>query len=284
MENNWITIFDNTASATIVYVSESVADHLGWDPKDLIGTNAYDYFHPIDRDSLRKVHIANVMNEKMSSMVSYRFLKPDGSFAHVETVIHYCFDELVTTNFLYDESAIDHKMRANSVDEVFVCQPDGSLQLVGAWNDKQDHMERSLQVDHQWISNKIVHNQERRFCLILNRFTKALNIVYASRLITDLVGITPNNALGRSFYEFVSERDLVILESQMDIAKEDDMVVRLRFDWLIDREKGVSEPIEAITSSTDDGLVVVLRLAPRLFMSEEEQKSQNLKYPQFIAQ
>lgn len=46
------------------------------------------------------------------------------------------------------------------------------------------------------------------------------------------------------------------------------MVIRLRFDWVIDREKEITEPVEAITSCTDDGLVMVLRLAPRLFVAD----------------
>jgi PAS domain S-box-containing protein len=272
MENNWITIYDNSSAANIVYVSDSITDHTGWEPDEVIGKNAFAFFHPGDHASLHKVHIANVMNEKMSSMVSYRFLCKDGSNIPVETVIHYCHDVLMATNFLFDENSEDHKMRANSVDEVFACHPDGSLELIGAWNDQQEKMQRSLTVRHDWVSERVAHSQELRFCLILNRFTDALCMVYISKLAKQLVGLDPENDVGRSIFEFVGERDLGILQRQLDMAKEFDMVVRLRFDWIINKEKGLSEPVEAITSSTDDGLVVVLRLSPRLFVNDDQLK------------
>ncbi|KAI8884083.1 hypothetical protein K501DRAFT_84261 [Backusella circina FSU 941] len=272
MENNWITIYDNSSAANIVYVSDSITDHTGWEPDEVIGKNGYYFFHPGDHASLHKVHIANVMNEKMSSMVSYRLLCKDGSYISVETVIHYCHDVLMATNFLFDENSEDHKMRANSVDEVFACLPDGSLELIGAWNDQQEKMQRSLTVRHDWVGERVAHSQELRFCLILNRFTDALSLVYISKLAYELVGLDPEKDVGRSIFEFVGERDVMTLQRQFDMAKEFDMVVRLRFDWIINKEKGLSEPVEAITSSTDDGLVVVLRLSPRLFVNDDQLK------------
>jgi PAS domain S-box-containing protein len=268
MKNNWITIFDNTPDARFVYVSESVTDHTGWEPEEIIGREAYDLFHPGDHGSLRKVHLANVYNEKMSSMVSYRFLHKDGSYLVVETIIHYCHDVMIGSNYIYDEDSLDHKMRANSVDTVFICLPNGSLQLAGAWNDREERMQHALSMDKVWNEHRIKLHQERRFCLILNRFTEVLNIVYASKLATELVSLDIVHAIGKSFYEFVPERDVESLQAQIDMAKKYDMTVRLRFDWLIDREKSFSEPVEAIVSSTDDGLVMVFRLSPRLYMED----------------
>jgi PAS domain S-box-containing protein len=268
MKNSWITIHDNSLEARAVYVSESVTDNAGWEPEEIIGTEAYDLFHPGDHASLQKVHTSNVLNEKMSSMVSYRFKCKNGGYAPVETIVHYCHDVLISCNFIYDENALDHKMRVNTVDEVFVCLPDGSLQLAGAWNDRQEKMEDNLSPEKLWINSKVEKSQERRFCLILNRFANDLNIVYASKLAKELVSMDVPNSIGLSFFDFVPERDIDSLQAQIDLAKEHDMVVRLRFDWVIDREKGISEPVEAITSCTDDGLVMVLRLSPRLFMDD----------------
>ncbi|KAI9354195.1 hypothetical protein BD770DRAFT_392603 [Pilaira anomala] len=262
MSNNWIAIYDNSLEARLVYVSESITDHTGWEPEEIIGVEAYDLFHPGDHNSIRKVHIANVLNEKMSSMVSYRFKCKSGDYVPVETIVHYCHDVLISCNFLYDINSLDHKMRANTVDEVYACLPDGSLQLCGAWNDRQEKLEETLSADKLWIGSKVIKSQERRFCLILNRFSDALNIVYASKLGEELVSLDVPNAIGLPFYDFVLDRDIESLQTQIDLAKEHDMVVRLRFDWVIDHEKGLSEPVEAIASCTNDGLVMVLRLAP----------------------
>lgn len=270
MNKNWITIYDNTSEARVVYTSESITDNTGWEPEEIIGIEAYDLFHPGDHASFRKVHISNVLNEKMSSMVSYRFECRNGDYVPVETIVHYCHDVLITCNFIYDENSIDHKMRVNTVDEVFVCLPDGSLQLAGAWNDKRGKMEEILSADKLWVDNRVQRTQERRFCLILNRFTEELAIVYASKLAKELVLMNVPNSIGLSFYQFVPERDADSLQAQINLAKEHDMVVRLQFDWVIDHKRGITEPVEAVTSCTDDGLVMVLRLSPRLFMDEEK--------------
>ncbi|KAI8636956.1 hypothetical protein BD408DRAFT_425336 [Parasitella parasitica] len=264
MRNNWITIWDNTQEARLMYVSESVTDHLGWEPEEIIGRGGYDLFHPGDRDSLRKVHLTNVCNQKMSSMVSYRALTKSGSAIQVETILHYCQDVLIGSNYVYDEDSLDHKVRANSVDEVFVCLPDGSLQLAGAWNDRQEHVQNAMDTD----SFSAVRSQEDRFCLILNRFSELLNIVYVSRLAADLVSLDTAAAIGTPLYQYVQQKDVLSLKSQLRLAKEHGMVVRLRFDWIIDSEKGLSEPVEAIASSTGDGIVMVLRLSPRFFVNE----------------
>ncbi|KAI8637630.1 hypothetical protein BD408DRAFT_374890 [Parasitella parasitica] len=51
------------------------------------------------------------------------------------------------------------------------------------------------------------------------------------------------------------------------------MVVRLRFDWIIDHQNNISEPVEAIVSSTDDGIIMVTRLAPRMLINTHNIKS-----------
>lgn len=212
MRNNWITIYDNTAEARLGYVSESVTDHTGWEPEELIGVVAYTLFHTVDLESLRKVHTANVSDEKMSSLVSYRFWCKNGDYVHLETIVHCCHDVIVSCNFIYDENSHDHKLRANTVDEIFVCLPDGSLQLAGAWNDRQDKVEDMLSPDKVWVNSKLAKQQERRFCLILNRYTHQLNIVYASQLAEELVSLRMPQSMGHSLFEYISEQDMISIE------------------------------------------------------------------------
>lgn len=269
MSDNWITIWDNTAEANIVYVSESITPLAGWEPEDIIGQEGFELFHPGDRASLHKVHLTNVYNEKMSSMVSYRYLTKSGSYIRLETIIHYCHDVLIGSNFLYDENSLEHKLRANTVDEVFICQPDGTLEVAGLWNDQKSKTKEKLDKDKIWKDSRIILSQERRFCLILNRFTAALNIVFASKMATELVALDVVSAIGTSFFEHVKEKDAQYLDSQINLARKQNMVVRLRFDWIINRENNISEPVEAIVSSTDDGIVMVTRLAPRMFMNTQ---------------
>ncbi|KAG0165732.1 hypothetical protein DFQ28_009402 [Apophysomyces sp. BC1034] len=265
-EPNFICIYDNSAAANLIYLSESVTDVLGWTPEEMISKGGYEYFHPDDHFTLKQVHLSNVMNERMSSMVSYRFKHKNGSYVTLETVVHHCHDILVTTNFIHDVTSATHKMRFSSVDEVLNCMPDGTLQGVGAWNLRQEHMKETLDVDYRWIGNEVVHSQEPRFCLILNRYTEELTVVFASQLISRVVTTAADVIVGHSLYEFIHERDRSVAQAHMALVKEYGMVVRLRFDWLQDDD--LAQAVEAIVSCTNDGIVMVLRQTPRLLLSK----------------
>lgn len=266
MKGNWITIYDNSQDARIVYVSEGITDHTGWEPEKLIGREGYELFHPGDHENVRRVHSANVFNERLSSMISYRFLKADGTYVTIETIVHYCYNLLVSTNFLYDEHSADHLFRHNSVDVVFHCLPDGTLKLTGAWNDRLENVKRNFESDTVWQEHRVILSQERRFALILNRYTDALNIVYVSSEANTMVGLNTNTAIGTSLFQYVPEGQLHILQTQLNLAKELDMAVRLRFDWIVDKENGVHQSVEGIASCTDDGIAAVFRLAPTLIV------------------
>lgn len=268
MRGNWITIYDNSQDARIVYVSEGITDYTGWEPEKLIGREGYELFHPGDHANVRRVHLANVFNERMSSMISYRFLKSDGSYVTIETIVHYCYNLLVTTNFLYDENSSDHLFRYNTVDVVFHCLPNGSLQLAGAWNDRVENVKRTFELEAVWQEHRVILSQERRFTIILNRYTDALNIVYVSTEANTMVGLDTNTAIGSSLLQYIPENQVATFQTQINLAKEFEMALRLRFDWIVDRENGIHQPVEAVISSTDDGLVLVFRISPRLIVDE----------------
>ncbi|KAI8984767.1 hypothetical protein BDF20DRAFT_905501 [Mycotypha africana] len=251
MKKNWITIYDNTPEARVVYVSESITDHTGWEPEEIIGREAYDLFHPDDHSNIRKLHLVNVYKEKLSTLVSYRLLCKDGSALPIETVLHYCHNVIVTANYEYNEDSLDHKIRVNSVNEMCACLPDGSLQLSGAWIEHEEKLKNPLDSNIIWKDHQIILKQERRFCLILNRFTEDLNIVFVSALAWDLVSLDTQQAIGTSFFDYVQDKDLAILQAQLDLAREHDMVVRLRFDWIIDKQKGYLEPVESVTKKAN---------------------------------
>ncbi|ORY96624.1 hypothetical protein BCR43DRAFT_474446 [Syncephalastrum racemosum] len=261
---SYISIYDNTATAKYVFVSDSITEMLGWQPHEIVGQGGYNYFHKDELASVARVHQSNVMNERMSSMLTYRTLAKDGSYVSVDIVVHYCYDVLVCTNHLHDPDDIGHKIRCNSVDEVFYILPNGKLQLVGAWNDSQERMSQVLQPRQSWVDQQIKHKQEPRFCVILNRFTLDSTVVFVSSMVEKLVGTLCDEVVGHSFFEFVHERDHQAVQAQLDQAKGSHSIVRLRFDWKVKHTHDTVEHLEAIVSSSDDGLVMVLRLAPRV--------------------
>ncbi|ORE09714.1 hypothetical protein BCV72DRAFT_55930 [Rhizopus microsporus var. microsporus] len=265
MKNSWIVIYDNSASTTIVFVSDTITEVCGWTPEELLGQPGSELIHPEDQLNLLKMHTVNIVKERMATMVSYRFLRKDRSYITVESIINYCYNLLIVANYIYDENGLDHRMRVNTVDEVFICQPGGALKLAGAWNERKENVLRIIKTAQLWGGN-MSFSSEKRFCLILNRFTDLLYIVYATDMIEELVSLPISEVVGQSIFDFVNEHDIPALKAHIDMAKEHSLVARLRFDWVIDRKSSLSEPMEGIVTSTDDGIVMVLRLSPRLIM------------------
>ena len=64
------------------YFSDSVFSVLGYNPDELIGKNAYDYFHPLDIKQISSAHI-NILS-KLTSAV-YRIRHKNGTYVWVRS-------------------------------------------------------------------------------------------------------------------------------------------------------------------------------------------------------
>jgi len=76
-----------------IYASPSVKDIAGYDPSQLIGTSAYDYFHKDDLITIAQNHqlYLETGDEKYES-ITYRFRKRGGEFTWLETKVKRYFD------------------------------------------------------------------------------------------------------------------------------------------------------------------------------------------------
>ena len=70
---------------------------------------------------------------------------------------------------------------------------------------------------------------EPRACLILNRFTRALTILYATNILKDILDFPPDEAVGMTFFEFISHECLQDAVEALERAKENDSIAYLRF-------------------------------------------------------
>lgn len=66
-------------------VSSAARDLFGWEPSELVGTNAYDLFHPDDVERIAATH-AEVLGAGQVGPIEYRFRCRDGSYRWVEAV------------------------------------------------------------------------------------------------------------------------------------------------------------------------------------------------------
>jgi PAS domain S-box-containing protein len=68
-----------------LYASSAAKELLGYEPGELVGTSAYDYFHPHDISTVRTTHDATTELPATTTAV-YRVRRADGRYVWVETV------------------------------------------------------------------------------------------------------------------------------------------------------------------------------------------------------
>ncbi|KAI8066584.1 hypothetical protein BC940DRAFT_302505 [Gongronella butleri] len=269
IETSYLVIYDNTPSARINYASSSISDVLGYTSEEVLGMSFYQFLHPDDNSSIQKVHMSNVFNEKLSSMISYRLRHKLGYYVKIATVVHYSHEVLLTCNMRFNPDALQYKQWMNTADECFLLteeenQQASSLSLVStvAQNraSMEDALKRSLQVSRQWTDK---YEPEPRFYVLLNRYSAIMTITFISHMVTKLLGgMPPDDYIGRSIYEVVHPRDRDVVEAQCAAVKSLYVISRVRFDWLIDMRNDVHVSVEAVVSATRDTLVMVVRSVP----------------------
>lgn len=68
-----------------LYASSAAKEMLGYEPSELVGTSAYDYFHPHDASDVRDSHDATLDVPAIQTAV-YRARRADGHYVWLETV------------------------------------------------------------------------------------------------------------------------------------------------------------------------------------------------------
>ncbi|MBV6717046.1 PAS domain S-box protein [Paenibacillus chitinolyticus] len=78
--------------AVYLYASPACRSLLGYEPEELIGTNAYDYFHPDDVFLVTEYLLANLAEVGIYT-VSYRIRRKNGEYIWFESSSRYTYDE-----------------------------------------------------------------------------------------------------------------------------------------------------------------------------------------------
>lgn len=104
--------------------------------------------------------------------------------------------------------------------------------------------------------------REPRAALILNRFTRNLNIMFATNAVASVLGLSPEQVKDKSFYRCIQERCLPDALKCLESAKANDSIAYLRF-WSRDPrdaedfENGDGDEDDSMgdgsTSDSDDG-------------------------------
>ena len=83
-EHSTDMISKHTPEGVYTYASPACRSLLGYDPGDLVGRDAYEFFHPDDFEEIRKTHSA-ILERPDTYTVAYRIRCKDGSYTWFET-------------------------------------------------------------------------------------------------------------------------------------------------------------------------------------------------------
>jgi PAS domain S-box-containing protein len=75
----------HAANGDYLFVSPSARRLFGWEPQQLVGTNAYQYFHPDDLAAIAESHASQTEDDPDFHRIRYRLRRPDGGWLWVET-------------------------------------------------------------------------------------------------------------------------------------------------------------------------------------------------------
>ncbi|KAF9957795.1 hypothetical protein BGZ72_001370, partial [Mortierella alpina] len=107
-----------------------------------------------------------------------------------------------------------------------------------------------------WNPNGL--DPEPRICMILNRFTRNLTVMYASPSCEAILHIDADHIIGKPFLVFIRSDDLGSFVEQVDMAKGLNVITHIRL-WFQSPNWPQEIPCEAILFGSSDGLVVVMR-------------------------
>lgn len=72
-------------AGTFLYASPSTVDVLGWRPDELVGTSGYSRIHPDDQRDMLDGGLRDPQAASTAHLSTFRLLRPDGSYAWVES-------------------------------------------------------------------------------------------------------------------------------------------------------------------------------------------------------
>lgn len=94
-------------------------------------------------------------------------------------------------------------------------------------------------------------DHERRAALFLNRYTRTLTIMHATEGLSEVLGISGQDMIGKSFYYCIQENCLKDAVRCLENAKANDSIAYLRF-WYRDPRQDDDDHVDVVQSQAQD--------------------------------
>ncbi|KAK3825283.1 MAG: hypothetical protein J3Q66DRAFT_327392 [Benniella sp.] len=252
LAHNYISFHDLDLGANFLWLSPSVQDVLGYTPEELIGRPTYDFIFPEDIPLTKVTHKENLKNDLVASQIVLRYIGKDGRLIPCVAVFGLCYDFIFNCSTLVDPNALAYKqLRAHSA---------AMTRLVGSRKKEFERIRRHHEAFalNAWKWNLQGMEPEPRVCVIMNRFTRSLIVMYASSACEQVFRVDPEKMLGKPFLLYIRADDLATFVEQMDLVGSTETITHMRF-WFQSPNWPREIPCEAMLCGAADGMIAVVR-------------------------
>jgi PAS domain-containing protein len=244
---------DGNYPAYILFCDLTPLANIGIEPEEMIGRSVYDFLHPDEIASLRKTAVVNQQKDVLCELIRVRAAhkdrsEGDGGWVVVDSVINVCKDYFILISRRrggHDYQctcvhSLPHLYRTNqrivawkqSAELVIQMNERGEIDPSVSHSNTSAHDDTIMEMIYQQLHWETVNApNERRACLILNRFTLRLTILYAIPVSTEVLNTGPAQMNLRSLYDFVQEEHCAVVKESIDRLKTEHTIQKLQFPW-----------------------------------------------------
>ncbi|KAF9366730.1 hypothetical protein BGX34_009570 [Mortierella sp. NVP85] len=250
---NFISFHDLSPEARILWASPTVYDALGYEPEELAGKCGYDLVYPEDCSEGKEFHKESFIHDLVASQLIVRYKAKDGRPVPCLCVVSLCYDFAVNSTTVLDPGAESYQQRQVYSTLMARNQPASCCALVEFERMKRHHQAFAANTwDHQMME------PEARVCLILNRFTRNITVMYASSACEKVFHVDPDDITGKPILLYIRADDLAPFVEQVNLIKASTSISQMRF-WFQSPNRPREIPCEAIIFGAADGIVAVVR-------------------------
>ncbi|KAI8358112.1 hypothetical protein B0O80DRAFT_424203 [Mortierella sp. GBAus27b] len=248
LPDSFIAFSDLSPEVRVLWVSPSGYDLFGYEPEDIIGRPGFELVHLDEHSDGHQFLAEYTANDLIASQIVVRLLTKDGRKILCALLACVCYDFSV---------------------EVYKVQDPNVEKRIGRWahsttmnrrmGSKREFkgMERYHQASENAWNNQAME-PEARVCLIINRYTRGLTVMYASSACEKVLHVDPDDITGKPILLYVRSDDLAPFVEQIDLAKTTTTVSLMRF-WFQSPNTRQPIPCEAVIIGTSDGIMALIR-------------------------
>ncbi|KAG0224077.1 hypothetical protein BGX31_008219 [Mortierella sp. GBA43] len=219
--DNFISFHDLSSDSRFLWVSPSAYDVLGYEPEELIGRPGRDVIFPGDHTDSKQFRNELKEENALNDLINSQII------IRFRTKDGRILTGVGTISFCYDFIEFETMERHH---QAFA---------ENAWN--QQSME-----------------PEARVCLIINRYTHNLTIMYASSACEKVFHVDPDDITGKPVLLYIRSDDLAPFVEQVNLIKSTTAISQMRFRFQ-SPNLSYAIPCEAIMFGATDGIVAVVR-------------------------